>query len=258
MEGLILILFFIMGTIMGSFFYVVALRLSKEESIVTPASHCHECGHKLNWYEMIPIISFVIQLGKCRKCNSKLSIYYLIMELVTGIMFAVCYHVFGLSIDLIIALIFISALIIIIISDIEFMIIIDEVLIVATLLIIMTYFFTIGITKTAMHIYAGVGAFATMYLLKKIGDFLFKKESLGGGDIKLMFLFGLVLGYPMAICSIFLAAFIAFPIALFILINKKDNLIPFGPFLSIAAIIIFISKVNFNDIIQFLLNTFKL
>ena len=258
MEGLFLIFFFIIGTIMGSFYYVVALRLSKEESIVTPASHCHNCGHRLNWYEMIPIISFVIQLGKCRKCDAKLSINYLIMELVTGIMFAVCYHVFDFSINLIIALTFISSLIIIIISDIEFMIIIDEALIVGTLLIILTYLFTLGLTKTALHIYSGVGAFATMYLLKKLGDFLFKKESLGGGDIKLMFLFGLVIGYPMAVCSIFLATFIAFPIAIYILISKKNNLIPFGPFLSIAAIIIFISKINFSDIIQFLLNTFRI
>jgi len=83
---------------------------------------------------------------------------------------------------------------------------------------------------------------------------MFKQESLGGGDIKLMFLIGLVIGYPMSVCNIFLATFIAFPIALFLLITKKDNIIPFGPFLSMAAIILFISGITFSDIINFILN----
>ena len=81
---------------------------------------------------------------------------------------------------------------------------------------------------------------------------MFKKESLGGGDIKLMFLFGLVIGYPLAICTIFLATFIAFPIAIIIYFTDKENIIPFGPFLSMAAILILISKINFTDILNFL------
>ena len=101
------------------------------------------------------------------------------------------------------------------------------------------------------HVYPGVGAFVFMYSLKIIGDRLFKKESLGGGDIKLMFLFGLVLGFPLAICTIFLATFIAFPIALIMLFMSRDNIIPFGPFLSMSGIIIWISKINFMDIINF-------
>ena len=73
-------------------------------------------------------------------------------------------------------------------------------------------------------------------------------------DIKLMFLFGLVIGYGMSVCTIFLATFIAFPIALFLLISKKDNIIPFGPFLSMSAILLFIWGLNFTDIINFIIN----
>ena len=99
---------------------------------------------------------------------------------------------------------------------------------------------------------AAILSFVVMLLIKLLGDFMFKKESMGGGDIKLMFLFGLVLGFPMSIATIFLATFIAFPIALYILFSRKDNMIPFGPFLSIAAIIILISRIDFIDIINFL------
>ena len=92
-----------------------------------------------------------------------------------------------------------------------------------------------------------------MYMIKIVGDKMFKKESLGGGDIKLMFLFGLVLDYGMTICTIFLATFIAFPIALYIMFSKKDNMIPFGPFLCMAATLFFIWGINLNDIIMFLI-----
>lgn len=254
MGKLYLALFFVLGSIMGSFYHVLATRLSKGLSIITPASHCEKCNHKLKWYELIPIISYVIQGGKCRECDEKLPLSYLLMEICSGMLFAVCYHVFGFTFDLIVALIFVSSLIIVIISDIEYMIILDEVLIFAIIAIIIVYLIDIGIYQTSMKIIAGTGAFTTMYLIKKLGDIMFKQESLGGGDIKLMFLVGLVIGYPMSVCNIFFATFIAFPIALYLLIAKKDNIIPFGPFLSMAAIILYIWGLTFTDIINFIIH----
>lgn len=252
-KTIILTIFFIFGTIMGSFYHVVATRLSNDESIISPASHCPRCGHYLKWYENIPIISYLLLKGKCSSCHSKIPISYLIVEISTGLLFAVCYHSFGFSINLLIALIFVSSLIIVIVSDIEYMIILDEVLIVATLLIALVYIFATGLENAAYHIYSGIGAFLAMYTIKILGDKAFKKESLGGGDIKLMFLFGMVLGLPMSICTIFLATFIAFPIALIILFSNKENIIPFGPFLSMSAIIIMISKIQLTDILNFLI-----
>ena len=76
---------------------------------------------------------------------------------------------------------------------------------------------------------------------------------MGGGHIKLMFLFGIVIGYALSICDIFLATFIAFPVAVYVLFSRKDNLIPFGPFLAMGAILIHISKVDINSIINFLI-----
>lgn len=254
MEKIYLTIFFIFGSIMGSFYHVIATRLSKNESIIRPPSHCEKCHHKLKWYELIPIFSYIIQKGKCRHCKTKLPLSYLLMEVCTGILFAVCYHVFGFSLQLISSIIFVSSLIIIIISDIEYMIILDEVLIFAIFGIIIIDIIDIGFYETSLKILAGIGSFITMLLVKKIGDIMFKQESLGGGDIKLMFLIGLVIGYPMSICNIFFATFTAFPIALFLLIFKKDNIIPFGPFLSMAGIILYIWGITFNDIITFLIS----
>ncbi len=252
MELFYLIVFFIFGAVMGSFYHLVATRMSRGKSIIKPASHCDRCGHVLKWYENIPIISFVIQGGKCRECKTDIPISYVMMEVCTGILFSVCYHVFDFSSDLIVALIFVSSLITIIISDIEYMIILDEVLIFAVTSIILVYIFSIGIYDTCIRILYGILSFGTMLLIKKLGDLIFKQESLGGGDIKLMFLIGLVLGFDMSICNIFLATFIAFPIALFLLLFKRDNIIPFGPFLSMAAIILYIWGITFMDIVEFL------
>lgn len=254
MDLIYLVIFFILGTVVGSFLYVVATRLSLNKSIIYPPSHCDICNHRLAWYELIPILSYIFLGGKCSKCHTKLPISYLFVELISGILYSVCYYVFGFNLELVVAIIFASTIITIIVSDIEYMIILDEVLLFSVAAIIVINLFRIGVIETAYSILSGLGAFLTMYLLKMLGDKIFKKESLGGGDIKLLFLFGLVLGYAMSICSIFLATFIAFPIAMYYVFKKKDNIIPFGPFLSMAALILFILGIQFSDIINFIIN----
>ena len=253
MEIFYKIMFFIIGAVMGSFFHVVATRLSNDESIIKPGSHCPKCNHYLKWYENIPIISYLLLRGKCSKCKSKIPLSYIVVEIVTGLLYAACYHSFKFSFDLIVALIFVSTLITVIVSDIEYMIILDEVLIFSTLVLAILYIFGKGLEVAAYHIYSGVGSFLAMYAIKWIGDKAFKKESLGGGDIKLMFLFGMVLGLPMSICTIFLATFIAFPVALIILFSDKENIIPFGPFLSMAAILIMVSKLQLTDLLELII-----
>lgn len=253
MEIYIYTVIFIFGSAIGSFLNVLAVRLSNNESIIWPSSHCHNCSHKLKWYELIPVVSYIVQKGKSRCCNTRIPISYLIIELVTGILYMVSYHSFGFSYEFIISLIFISSLIVIIVSDIEYMIILDEIIAISSILIILIELLFFGLDYTVDKIVAGILAFVTMYVIKLIGDRLFKRESMGGGDIKLMFLFGIVIGYALSICDIFLATFIAFPVAVFVLFSRKDNLIPFGPFLAMGAILIHISKVDINSIINFLI-----
>ena len=253
MEIYIYTVIFIFGSAIGSFLNVLAVRLSNNESIIWPSSHCHNCSHKLKWYELIPVVSYIVQKGKSRCCNTRIPISYLIIELVTGILYMVSYHSFGFSFEFIISLIFISSLIVVIVSDIEYMIILVEIIAVSSILIILLELLFFGLDYTVDKIVAGILAFVTMYVIKLIGDRLFKRESMGGGDIKLMFLFGIVIGYALSICDIFLATFIAFPVAVFVLFSRKDNLIPFGPFLAMGAILIHISKVDINSIINFLI-----
>ena len=252
MEIYIYVIIFIFGSIMGSFLNVLAVRLSNNEYIIYPSIHCHNCQHKLKWYELIPILSYIIQKGKSNCCNTRIPISYLIVEIVTGALYCTAYHSFGFSYELVISLIFISSLITIIVSDIEYMIILDEVIAVACILIILLELVFFGLEFTVNKILSGILAFITMYGIKMIGDKMFKKESMGGGDIKLMFLFGIVIGFPLSICDIFLATFIAFPVAIYLLFSRKDSLIPFGPFLAMAAILIHISKVDISSIINFI------
>jgi leader peptidase (prepilin peptidase)/N-methyltransferase len=174
------------------------------------------------------------------------------MELITGLLFAICFYKFGFTLDLLLALVFISGLIIIIISDFKYMIIPDEIIIVMIFALIGIKLFMGDINSVFLAIANGVIAFGIMFIIKKLGDKIFKKESLGGGDVKLMFILGFVLGGELSIIMLFLASLMAFPVAIFLLLKNKTNILPFGPFLSISAIVLFLLGITFNDILIFL------
>lgn len=246
MELYFIIVFFILGTVLGSFYNVVGYRLPKGESLIRPASHCTNCGHFLKPYELIPIFSWIFLGRKCLKCKQKISWFYPVFELSTGILFALSYVLFGISTKFFLSLILISVLLIIIISDYQTMIIPDEVLIVGIAISSIIIFIMDGGKGLLFSILNGIGSFILMYALKLFGDFVFKKESMGGGDIKLMFLVGMILGFKESIMVIFLSAVIALPISLVILIKKKEHALPFGPFISVATMIMFLSGFNFE------------
>ena len=244
------VVLFIFGTVFGSFYNVVGYRLPKGESLVKPSSHCPNCNHKLKSYELVPIFSFLFLGRKCLCCKQKISWFYAIFEFLTGVLFALSYLVFGFSIDFWIAITLSSMLIIIIISDYQTMTISDEVLIFGLVLFIIELFIKNGFNGLLLNLLDGFICFASMLLLKLFGDFVFKRESMGGGDIKLMFLIGMILGWQMGLMSVVIAAFIALPVSLIILVLKKDHELPFGPFLSIATLIIFFSQVNIDFILH--------
>lgn len=252
MEIILIILLFIVGIIFGSFYNVVGYRIPKGESILYPSSHCTKCNHELKPYELVPIFSFIFLGGKCKKCGLKISWFYPVFEFITGIMFVLSYLVFGLSLECLYSIVFLSMLIILVISDYQTMIIPDGILIFFSLILLFIEFFMGGIDAIGISLLHGLIAFIFMLLLKLFGDFIFKKESMGGGDIKLMAVFGIVLGFPLSIISVFLSAFIALPISLIILKLKKTHEIPFGPFLAVAAAIIFLLKIDINQILNFL------
>ncbi|MBQ9071552.1 MAG: prepilin peptidase [Bacilli bacterium] len=248
----IILLFFIVGTIFGSFYNVVGYRLPKGESLLYPSSHCTKCNHKLGPLELIPILSYLFLGGKCKKCKDKISCFYPLFEFFSGLLFALSFIVYGFSLDCLLSIVFISMLLIIIISDYQTMIIPDSILIVFSAMIIIIKFFMSGIEFVGISLLHSLGSFIFMLLLKLFGDFLFKKESMGGGDIKLLAVFGLMFGFPMSIVSVFIAAIIGLPVSLIMLKKQTTHEIPFGPFLAISAILIVLLKLDINTIINLL------
>ena len=244
------LLMFILGTIFGSFYNVVGFRIPKNESIIFPPSHCPKCNKRLKKVELIPIISFIMQKGKCKNCNQKIGIFYPIFELITGLLFVISLKIYGFTPNLILVLTFISMLIIITVSDLEYMIIPDSILIFFTVLMLIETYFIKGINEIIPSIVNGLISFTIMYIIKKIGDFIFKKESMGGGDIKLMFLIGMILTYKNAILTIFIASLIGLPISLITIKNNKSHVLPFGPLLASGAVIIILSQINLDTILN--------
>lgn len=252
MSILYLIIFFLLGLFMGSFYTVVGLRLPKHENCISERSHCDSCKHTLSLLDMIPIFSYVFLKGKCRYCNKKIDKLSTYMELFTGILFALSYYVFGFSYELLIALGIVSMLIIISVSDLTYYIIPDEVLIFFIGYYLIIFALSKGVIPTFVNILSGLIMFCIMYTIMLLGNFLFKKESLGGGDIKLMFVIGLVVSPLLGLFVIFFGSLLALPVSLLILWRKKTKLIPFGPFLLIAFLFIYFTRLDTKMILDFL------
>lgn len=253
MELYYLVVFFMFGLIFGSFYNVVGYRLPNNMSLISPPSHCPNCNHRLTPIELIPVFSYLFQGGKCKNCKSKIAIFYPIFELSTGIIFALIYKIFGITIDTFIALVFASMLLIIMISDILYMIIPDELLIFCGIVIIILKSVSCGISILIPTLIDMIIPFIVLLFIKLLGDKAFKRESMGGGDIKLMLIFGMVLGWEIAIFTIVLASFIALPVTLILTAIKKNSNheLPFGPYLSLSALICLLTRVDIMTILHF-------
>ena len=244
---------FIIGLVFGSFYNVVGLRLPNNESLIRPGSHCPKCNHKLKWYENIPLLSFIFLKGKCKECKCKISIMYPLMEFLTGILFLISYNLFGISANFFMGIVLSSLVVIIFVSDSKYMIILDSPLIISSILILIIKFCYYGIDSVWKSLLSGLFVFVVMYLLMLLGNFLFKRESLGGGDIKLSFVSGLVLGPVMGLFYICLGAFLALPYALYVMLKNKENMLPFGPFLAISMLLIYYNLDFFTNFLNTIL-----
>ena len=213
---MIYVFIFITGVCLGSFYACIGYRIPNKISTVKPSSFCPNCKKSLKWYMNIPLLSYIFLKGKCAYCKEKISITYFLIELTTGILFLISYMIFGLNYQLIVVLTLISALMVSLVTDLKYYYISDRVIVVSSILVALTYLKFLGITTK-----------------------IFKKESLGDGDIKLMILIGLTLGVFNSFISLFISSVTAL-IYTILFIKKKDSLIPFGPFLLIGAIVTYI------------------
>lgn len=238
-------LIFILGTIFGSFYLVAATRLLKGEDIVFKRSYCNNCESTLKWYNLIPVFSFLFQRGKCSKCHEKISILNPIIEIATGLLFSYMFYKYGISYDFFITLIISSLLIIICITDFKEMIILDSPMIVAIILIIITMVYYQSTDFIINHLLSAIFMFIFFISIKKLGDFLFKKESLGGGDIKFAFLIGLCAGFELSMYTLIISSFLALPTSVACVLITKNKEVPYGPFLAGALLLVYLNMDKF-------------
>ena len=234
----------IYGILIGSFLNVCIYRIPEELSIVTERSHCMNCNTKLKWYELVPVFSYIFQLGRCRTCKSRISIQYPIVEALNGVMYVLVFYFYGW--DSIYALLLsvvysltISALIVLSVIDFRTNIIpsgINIFLLVMGLLAVMIKYFESGRGTDIVWDHT-VGFFVISIFLLLI-FYATKGRAIGGGDIKLMASAGLLLGWELVILAFFIGCIMAAIIhPLRMRISNIGRSLAFGPYLSVGIVL---------------------
>lgn len=236
---------FLIGTIIGSFLGLVIKRLPKQKPLVIARSECDHCNHKLSSFDLIPIVSFLFIKGKCRYCKSSLTFYHPCIEILTGISFLCAYMRFGITFEFIIALILGSILIVIAGIDIDTMMIHNR----FQLILLLVGIIVVLLDPRTMyhHIFGMLCVSVPLFLIA------LSTQAMGGGDVKLLAVSGLILGYPKIFVAFTIACLLGGIYAICIIIlrrAKSHRMVPFGPFLAIG---IYIAYLYSTQIIQFYL-----
>ncbi|MBM7572021.1 prepilin peptidase [Aquibacillus albus] len=234
MQTFYLIYFFVTGTVFGSFFNVVGLRVPNKQLFQSQRSYCPHCSHTLRWYELIPILSFILQFGRCRHCKRHISSIYPIIEFMTGVLFAYSFLHFGFQIELLLSLLLLSLLSIIVVSDTKYMLIPDKILLFFLPLFIILRFIE-PLDPWWSSVFGAVVGFGLLAII-----IIVSRGGMGGGDMKLFGLLGIVLGISKVLVAFFLATLIG-AIVSGILVGVKlvdrKKAIPFGPYIVIGTIV---------------------
>jgi leader peptidase (prepilin peptidase)/N-methyltransferase len=230
---------FIFGLLLGSFLNVCIFRIPVEQSIVSPGSHCPHCNKAIRFYDNIPLLSYLVLGGKCRYCRVSISLQYPLIEGVTAFSSLVLFMRFGPSVSYLFYFAFVAALITIAVIDLHHQIIPDVISLpgiavglLASLIVPEITFF-----NSVLGVLLGGGS---LFLVATVYHWLFKREGMGGGDIKLLAMIGAFLGWKAVLLTILLSSLVGSVTGiLLILIKGKDfkYAIPFGPFLSVGAVI---------------------
>ena len=256
---------FIVSLCIGSFLNVLIYRLPNKISIIKPASHCPNCKHKIAWYDNIPLLSYLILKGKCRYCKTKISIRYFLVECFTAMIATLIFIRFGFTYESVFGILFFYVLVAITFIDIENYIIPDSLNLSIFIIGLIGLFFNslnygkgivqIDIWSKLIAILVNLALIVIVSIVNRIS----KREVMGGGDLKLLLVVSLFLGWQLLLLSIMLASIIATIIELpkkYIQKKKNktiDNVLAFGPYLSIAFIISYMYGIN---IIEWYLESF--
>jgi leader peptidase (prepilin peptidase)/N-methyltransferase len=223
---------FLPGLALGSFLNVVAARVPRHESIVSPGSHCMSCGHKIAWYDNVPLVSYAVLRGRCRNCKAKIGLRYLAVELVTALLISGCVWKFGLHPEALVAVVFCAALVAISAADFEHLIVPNVIVLPAAAVVLAA--------QTALHptfewaIYAlALAAFLLLAALLYPGG-------MGVGDVKLALLLGAMLGRTVAV-AFAVAALSALVPSIWLIARHggkaRKMKIPFAPFLALGGVV---------------------
>jgi leader peptidase (prepilin peptidase)/N-methyltransferase len=230
-SALVATTIFAIGAVMGSFLNVCVYRIPRKGSILFPGSHCPICKHRIPFYDNIPVLSYLLLKGRCRYCKSPISFRYPLIELLTALAFLFAFVRFGFSVQLISYIVFFSLLIVVSFIDFDTETIPNKITILGMIIGLAISPFTISVLKSVLGLVTGMLA---LYLIALIGGFIFKKEAMGGGDIKLLAMIGAFLGPINVLIVLFIGSLIG-AISGFIIKRRR---IPFAPFLSIGGFIV--------------------
>jgi leader peptidase (prepilin peptidase) / N-methyltransferase len=234
---------FIFGLCIGSFINVCIYRIPAGKSIVRPASSCPVCNHTIAAYDNIPVLSYLLLLGRCRYCKTSISIRYPIVELLIGVMAVSALSSFGLTPEALIYFCFSTVLITVTFIDIDHQIIPDVISLPGIIIFFIASFFLppLGFFNRLIQSLLGVLSGGGSLYLVAWGYFFFTgKEGMGGGDIKLLAMIGALLGWQGVLFTIFAGSSIGCIAGLLVMLKQRSGVktaVPFGPFLSIGALL---------------------
>jgi leader peptidase (prepilin peptidase) / N-methyltransferase len=229
---------FIFGAAIGSFLNVCIFRIPAEESIVKPASRCPSCGHPIRFYDNIPILSFLVLRAQCRDCGAKISWRYPLVEFITGLLALLLFMKFGPTIHFLIFFIFTAVLIVITFIDIDYQIIPDVISLPGIPVFFLAAVFVVKLPWLEALIGLLIGG-GVLLAIAFVYELITKREGMGGGDIKLLAMIGGFLGWKSLIFVLLFSSLTGAVIGVAaMIINKQDTkyAVPFGPFLSAAAV----------------------
>ena len=224
----------VLGATIGSFLNVVAVRLPRGESLVHPRSHCPACRAPIPWFDNIPLISFLALRGRCRRCRGPISWRYPLVEAATGALFALAAWRFGWTPRLLLAWVFVAALVAVTAIDLEHQLIPDVITLPG-----------IGAGFLASFVNPAVSWLASFLGIVLAGGLIFvvilvSRGGMGGGDMKLAAMLGAFLGYKMALLAIFSAVILGGLLAGVLMatgLRRRKDPIPFGPFLALGGVL---------------------
>lgn len=245
---------FAIGSVVGSFLNVCIRRMPFGESVVWPRSHCLSCKKRIPGYDNIPLVSFMLLRGRCRFCKSRISWQYPLVELLTAMLFVLMFMRFGLTYDLFFYLVLFSSLTVVAFIDLRHRIIPDEISIGGAIIgLILNSIRGISVAPLAFNaafmrdsllgIVVGGGVIYLSGLLFDLVYFRLLKRpavqgetsSMGLGDVKLLAMIGAYLGWQSALFVFFVAPFLGLAVGIVNLLVRKERIIPYGPFLALAA-----------------------